>query len=117
MAAITICSDFGAPQNKVCLNTIYIFWLLFWLVNYQFSGDMKKTKLQKEEVYEFSQVYSFLTAFLSNISLAMCFCQLSFVFPSCSAGLPLVAHLVKNPPTMQESPVRFLSREDPLEKG
>ena len=28
----------------------------------------------------------------------------------------LVAQLVKNPPTMQETPVRFLGREDSLEK-
>ena len=29
----------------------------------------------------------------------------------------LIAQLVKNPPVMQETLVRFLSREDPLEKG
>ena len=29
----------------------------------------------------------------------------------------LVAQLVKNPPAMQETWVRFLGREDPLEKG
>jgi len=29
----------------------------------------------------------------------------------------LVVQLVKNPPEMQETPVRFLSLEDPLEKG
>ena len=29
----------------------------------------------------------------------------------------LVAQLVKNPPAMQETPVWFLGREDPLEKG
>ena len=29
----------------------------------------------------------------------------------------LIAQLVKNPPTMQETPVRFLGWEDPLEKG
>ena len=29
----------------------------------------------------------------------------------------LVAQLVKNPPVMQETPVGFLGREDPLEKG
>ena len=29
----------------------------------------------------------------------------------------LVAQLVKNPPAMQETPVRFLGWEDPLEKG
>ena len=29
----------------------------------------------------------------------------------------LEAQLVKNPPAMQETPVRFLGWEDPLEKG
>ena len=29
----------------------------------------------------------------------------------------LIASLVKNPPAMWETPVRFLGREDPLEKG
>ena len=29
----------------------------------------------------------------------------------------LVAQLVKNPPAMQETLVRFLGQEDPLEKG
>ena len=28
-----------------------------------------------------------------------------------------IAQLVKNPPAMQKTPVRFLGREDPLEKG
>ena len=29
----------------------------------------------------------------------------------------LVAQTVKNLPAMQETPIRFLGREDPLEKG
>ena len=29
----------------------------------------------------------------------------------------LIAHLVKNPPAMQETPVQFLGQEDPLENG
>ena len=29
----------------------------------------------------------------------------------------MVAQLVRNLPAMQETPVRFLGREDPLEKG
>ena len=29
----------------------------------------------------------------------------------------LIAQLVKNPPAMQETPVQYLGREDPLEKG
>ena len=32
-------------------------------------------------------------------------------------GVSLVAQLVKNPPALQETLVRFLGREDPLEKG
>ena len=32
-------------------------------------------------------------------------------------GVSLVAQLVKNLPAMQETPVRFLGQEDPLEKG
>ena len=33
------------------------------------------------------------------------------------SGASLVAQLVKNPPAMQETPVRFLCWEDSLEKG
>ena len=29
----------------------------------------------------------------------------------------VIAELVKNSPTMQETPVRFLGQDDPLEKG
>ena len=29
----------------------------------------------------------------------------------------LAAQLVKNPPAMRETPVQFLSREDPLDNG
>ena len=29
----------------------------------------------------------------------------------------LIAQLVKNPPAMQETLIRFLGQEDPLEKG
>ena len=32
-------------------------------------------------------------------------------------GASLVAHLVKNPPAVQETPIRFLGQEDLLEKG
>ena len=34
-----------------------------------------------------------------------------------SLGSGIVAQLVKNPPAMQETPVRFLGQEDPLENG
>ena len=32
-------------------------------------------------------------------------------------GASLIAQLVKNPPVMQETPVRFLGQKEPLEKG
>ena len=32
-------------------------------------------------------------------------------------GSSLVAQLVKNPPAVQETPVQFLGRKNPLEKG
>ena len=32
-------------------------------------------------------------------------------------GLYVYIQLVKNPPAMQETPVRFLGQEDPLQKG
>ena len=35
----------------------------------------------------------------------------------CLGGVSLVPQVVKNPPAMQEIPVRFLGWEDPLEKG
>ena len=34
-----------------------------------------------------------------------------------NGGLRIGAQLVKNLPAMQETPVRFLGQEDPLEKG
>ena len=34
-----------------------------------------------------------------------------------TGGASLIAQLVKNPPAMQETPVRFLDWKDPLEKG
>ena len=41
-------------------------------------------------------------------------CNKLFQFPFTKS---LVAQLVKNLPAMQETPVRFLGHEDPLEKG
>ena len=37
-------------------------------------------------------------------------------YPLQCSWASLVAQLVKNPPAMQETPVRFLGPEDPLEK-
>ena len=39
------------------------------------------------------------------------------MIPSLVLRASLLAQLVKNPPAIQETPVRFLGWEDPLEKG
>ena len=45
-------------------------------------------------------------------------CCIAFLLASSALRrASLVAQLVKNPPAMQETPVRFLGQEDPLEKG
>ena len=39
-----------------------------------------------------------------------------FLFQDLPDRASLIAQLVKNPPAMQETPVRILGQEDPLEK-
>ena len=47
----------------------------------------------------------------TNLSLTSLYDLVKFIRAS------LIAQLVKNPPAIQETPVRFLGWEDPLEKG
>ena len=42
---------------------------------------------------------------------------MSVIWPHFTNPASLIAQLVKNLPAMQETPVRFLGQEDPLEKG
>ena len=49
--------------------------------------------------------------FSTNLSLTSLYDLVKFIRAS------LIAQLVKNPPTMQDTLVRFLGQEDPLEKG
>ena len=50
------------------------------------------------------------------LSFKSAFSLSSFIVLMQELGASLAAQLVKNPPAMQESPVQFLGREDPLEK-
>ena len=49
---------------------------------------------------------------VSTLHIYMCVCVCIDI-----DGASLVAQLVKNPPALQETPVRFLGWGDPLEKG
>ena len=63
------------------------------------------------------RAFFFLTmgAILVKASWSLLFLLSDAVFPSRLASL--LAQLIKNPPAMQETLVRFLGQEDPLEKG
>ena len=50
-----------------------------------------------------------------SYSLNLTFFRASFA--NSSGESSLIAQLVKNPPAMQDTPVLFLGRVDPLEKG
>ena len=56
---------------------------------------------------------------LFNFLIALVIFNLIYLFQleACPTHASLVAQLVKNPPAMQETLVRSLGQEDPLEKG
>ena len=59
--------------------------------------------------------FSKISHILYLVDQSICTClKIQFDLPFSWA--PLVAQLVKNPPAMRETWVRFLDREDPLEK-
>ena len=134
MAAVTICSDFGAPKNKVW-HSFHCFPIYFpWNDGTRCVCILKFIVLISFSTYE------------NNLDLNYTV-HLGFPYSSagkkstCNAGDPdsipgsgisagegigyplqyswafLVAQLVKNPPAMQETWVRSLDWEDPLEKG
>ena len=61
--------------------------------------------------------YQFLTDLSFSFQWCPCPNDLFSLKPYDSKWASLIAQLLKNPPAMQETPVRFLGREDPLEKG
>ena len=67
-----------------------------------------------------SQLQMFFWKTLNHYLTKYCLCPHPF-FPPCSTQTyvrtSLVAQLVKNLPTVQETQVQSLGREDPLEKG
>ena len=88
MAAVTICSDFGAPQNKV------------WHCFYCFPSISHEVMGPDAMIFVF-----WMLSFKPTFSLS------SFTFIT-----SLAAQRVKRLSTIQETRVQSLSREDPLEK-
>ena len=71
-----------------------------------------------KQCYRFSAVLYLLTEVpLPRIGV-LCLYHIQNIADDCIVqGASLIAQLVKNPPAMQETLVRFLGQEDPLEKG
>ena len=134
MAAVIICSDLGAPQNKVC-HCFQCFLIIFhkmmgldgilvcecWVLSNIFTLLFHSHQEGPQLLFTFCHkggTYLWLLIFLPEI-----------LIPACASSSPascmiysayrvsLIAQLVKNPPAVQETPVQFLGREDPPEKG
>ena len=59
----------------------------------------------------------YISSFVKTVFFNLETCKIFSLHLPPYQSLSLVAQLVKNPPAMQETPVRFLSQEYPLEKG
>ena len=67
---------------------------------------------------EHGECQSMFKKILTQGNIIACFLVIKKIIIIYSTfGASLIAQLVKNPPAMQETLVRFLGWEDPLEKG
>ena len=112
----------GFIKIPVCMNQC-LSWLLensqsaltcqIWLLNNFLSPYLLKLRhmLDYLTLFFISLNYSF-TCSISLVLQAAFYYFLRFFFQ-----FTIVAHVVKNPPTMQETGIQSLDQKDPLEKG
>ena len=138
MAAVTICSDFGAQVNKVphyfhCFPSIchevvgpdamiFVLWMLSFKPTFSLSSftfiKMLFSSSSLSAIRVVSSAYLRLLIFVLAVLIPACALSSPAFHKTYSAyRVSLVAQLLKNLPAMQETPVRFLGWEDPLEKG
>ena len=80
-----------------------------------FKGQCLSVKSQVKDVIDPSQNHIKNRYIILINRSRICFPH--FIYLKLNTRASLVAQLVKNPSAMQETPVLFLGREDPLEKG
>ena len=114
MAAITICSGFGAPQNKVChCFPIYLPWsskgsdamiLVFWMLSFKPTFSLSSFTFIKRLFSSSSALsairvvpsaYLRLLIFLSAILIPVCasslnYCQIKLILKYCQNILMLI---------------------------
>ena len=69
MAAVTLCSDFGAPQNEVCHS------FHFFLIYLPWSDGTRCNDLLFFECWSLNQLFHFPLSLSSRGSLVLHFCQ------------------------------------------
>ena len=138
MPAVSIYSDFGTPKNKVshCFNCfpINLSWsdgtgchdLSFWMLSFKPTYSLSSVTFIKRffsssllsAISVVSPAYLRLLIFLPAILIPACASSSPhFAWCTLLLGASLIAQLVKNLPAIQETWVRSLSWEDPLEEG
>ena len=95
MAAVTICIDFGAPQNKVCLCfhcfPIYLLWsdadamiLVFWMLSFKPTFSLSSFTFIKRL---FSSSLSAIRL-VSSAYLRLLIFLLAILIPACASSSP-----------------------------
>ena len=86
--------------------------------NCQISSSQKGQRYFRYMFYQYSSLSSlYICCYFSDWIFWIISWGVKITYGSICMGASLAVQLVKNPPTMQETPVQFLGGEDPLEKG
>ena len=94
MAAVAICSDFGAPKNKVChCFPIYLPWsdgtryhgpIIFWMLNFKPTFSLSSFTFIKRL---FSSLLSAIRM-VSSVYLRLLIFLLAILIPACASSSP-----------------------------
>ena len=103
----------GRELSDVNLSSIYSIWLtLANRISIFQNKDSRIFSFSLETTLKYYGIYYKLSNTLAWFAHSL---RKNFIFYH-FMGASLIAQLVMNPPVMQETLVRFLRREDPLEK-
>ena len=98
MAAITICSDFGAPQNKVChclhSFSVYLLWevgpdamiLVFWMLSFKPTFSLSSFTFNKR-LFSSSSLYAIRV--VSSAYLRLLIFLPAILIPACASSSPV----------------------------
>ena len=111
-------SGTGVAEFEICLQTC--FWRLVKRVSQ--NGEQESREREQEDIWSSGNHWLRASSWVQPVSAPPrrpedVWTKHMLVVAHCWDLVLVTAQLVKNPPAMQETPVRFLGWEDPLEKG